>query len=151
MTQTLEDAILLAVNAHTGQKDKIGKDYVLHPLWVMNHIEGEKLKIVAVLHDVVEDTNVTLENLLNMGYSTEIVNAIDAITKRPGESRYSYLDRVMSNDLAFKVKNVDILHNTSTDRMRLLPESERERLVKKYKMDAEYIAKMGRKEKENDN
>lgn len=140
MEQTLEDAILLAVNAHAGQKDKIGKDYVLHPLWVMNHIDGNDLKIIAVLHDVVEDTDVSLEDLSNMGYSKEIVEAIDAITKRPGEERFAYLDRVMRNNLAFEVKKVDILHNTSKERMEQLSKSERKRLTEKYKRDEEYIA-----------
>ncbi len=136
---TLEDAILLAVNAHNGQKDKLGKEYILHPLWVMNHIEGDILKIVAILHDVVEDTNICLTDLSDMGYSTEIVEAIGAITQRPGEDRHAYLDRVMGNSLALQVKKVDILHNTSDERMKNLPDSDRKRLSEKYENDDMYL------------
>lgn len=136
---TLEDAILLAVNAHNGQKDKLGKEYILHPLWVMNHIEGNLPKIVAVLHDVVEDTNICLTDLSDVGYSTEIVEAIDAITQRPGEDRHAYLDRVMGNSLALQVKKVDILHNTSDERMKNLPDSERKRLSEKYENGDKYL------------
>ncbi|MDD4588805.1 MAG: hypothetical protein PHG06_00050 [Parabacteroides sp.] len=139
----LEDAILLAVNAHNGQKDKLGKEYILHPLWVMNHIEGHNLKIIAVLHDVVEDTNITLSTLSELGYPAEIVEAIDAITKRPGEDRHAYLDRVMSNPLALQVKKVDTLHNTSDERMKCLPDDERKRLSEKYENDAKYIRSKG--------
>ncbi|MEN6293596.1 MAG: hypothetical protein ABFD07_16475 [Methanobacterium sp.] len=139
MKPTLEETILLAVNAHHGQKDKIGKDYILHPLWVMNHIEGYDEKIVAVLHDVVEDTTVSLEDLRNLEYSEKIINALDALTKRADESRFEYLDRAMSNELALAVKKVDIRHNSSEERLNQLPESERERLIKKYKGDVEYI------------
>lgn len=141
---TLEDAILLAVNAHHGQKDKLGKEYILHPLWVMNHIDGDDLKIIAVLHDVVEDTNIGLSTLYELGYPTEIIEAIDAITKRPDEDRHAYLDRVMSNPLALQVKKVDTRHNTSDERMKCLPDDERKRLSENYENDAEYIErKMG--------
>lgn len=136
---TLEDAILLAVNAHNGQKDKIGRDYILHPLWVMNHIDTEKLKIIAVLHDVVEDTEISIEDLCNLGYSTKIIDAIDALTKRPDESRHEYLDRIMENILALEVKKVDIKHNSSEERLNRLPESERDRLINKYTDDIIYL------------
>lgn len=136
---TLEDAILLAVKAHHGQKDKLGKEYILHPLWVMNHIDGDYLKKIAVLHDLVEDTDISLTDLYEMGYPSEIVEAIDALTKRPGEDLHAYLDRVMSNPLALPVKKVDTMHNTLDERMKCLPEAERKRLIEKYKNDAEYM------------
>lgn len=150
MKPTLEDAILLAIEAHKDQKDKIGKEYILHPLWVMSHIdetllyEKDDLRIIAVLHDVVEDTEITLEDIHDRGYSKKIVDAIDAITKRPGEERFAYLDRVMDNHLALMVKKIDTRHNTSPERMDKLSRSEQIRLAKKYDKDAEYFANKDR-------
>jgi len=86
---TLEDAILMAVEAHRGQKDKAGAAYILHPLRVMLYMETETEMMVAVLHDVIEDTKetkkVTIEYLKEAGYSEEVLQAIDCLTRRDGE------------------------------------------------------------------
>ena len=76
----LEKAIRIATEAHEGQTDKAGKEYILHPLRVMNSCESETEKICAVLHDVVEDTDITLEHLGNEGFSDEILRGLDLLT-----------------------------------------------------------------------
>src|SRR5277367_2313821 len=83
---TLEDAIALAVEAHRGQTEKAGQPYILHVLRVMFRCETEVERIVAVLHDVVEDTGRSFDDLRRLGYSEEVLAALDCVTKREGES-----------------------------------------------------------------
>lgn len=82
----LEKAIQIAVKAHTGQVDKAGQPYIMHPLRVMFDCETETEMICAVLHDVVEDSDITLEDLRNEGFSDEVVEVIDRLSKREGEN-----------------------------------------------------------------
>jgi (p)ppGpp synthase/HD superfamily hydrolase len=130
---TLEDAVILAATAHKGQKDRADLPYILHPLNVMLGLDpsDEKALIVAVLHDVVEDTSVTLENLCEKGYSEEIVSAVEALTKKidpnaagtgfydeKGTEKYShFIRRVKENPLATKVKIADLQHNADLGRL----------------------------------
>ena len=79
-----KEALAFAVEAHKGQKDKGKKPYIYHPIYVAEHVEGDIAKSVAYLHDVVEDTKYTLEDLRNAGFSDEIVDAVDVLTKRDG-------------------------------------------------------------------
>ncbi|MFK8052343.1 MAG: HD domain-containing protein, partial [Woeseiaceae bacterium] len=108
---TLEKAIEIAASAHAGQVDKAGQPYILHPLRVMMNVEGNDAKICGVLHDVVEDTNVTLEALREHGFSEVVVEAIDALTKRRRETRMDAAHRAAANDLACRVKLADNLDN----------------------------------------
>jgi (p)ppGpp synthase/HD superfamily hydrolase len=128
----LKLAIEIAAKAHAGQYDKQEQPYIQHPIAVMWAVEafGDEAKMVAVLHDVVEDTSVTLDDLRQQGIPEVVVVAVDAISKRKGESYETYLSRVQENDLAFKVKVEDIKHNLS--RMKGLPPREVEYLTKKY-------------------
>lgn len=130
--QQLIDAIRIAVDAHGIQLDKAGMPYILHPLHVMNNVDEIDAKIVAVLHDVVEDTAQTLEGLRYYGFSAEVIDAIDAITKRKGESYDDYLTRVKANPLALRVKLADIAHNSSPKRLDYLDNHERKYLEGKY-------------------
>ena len=84
---TLERAIQVAVSAHAGQVDKAGQPYILHPLRVMLHVSGLHERISAVLHDVVEDTDLTLEDLAGEGFPDDVIMALEALTKREGETR----------------------------------------------------------------
>lgn len=111
-------AIALAQIAHRGQKDKSGHPFVGHPLRVMARVApDEKAMTVAVLHDVVEDTPVTKQILATM-FTAEIVEAVDAISQRKeaGETYRDYLDRVVANELAAKVKLADLRDNMDPDR-----------------------------------
>lgn len=112
----VEMALQLATKAQKGQHDKTGKDYIEHPKAVAAMLESQEEKIVAYLHDVVEDTYVTLEDLKKMGFSDKVISAIDAITKRDNEDHEEYIKRVSANDLAKKVKLCDMYHNSDIRR-----------------------------------
>lgn len=128
----LERAIQLATQAHEGQVDKAGKPYIGHPLRVMNNLTTLEEKIVGVLHDTIEDTNLTLHQLSQQGFSTEIIAAVEAITKRHGEDYETYLQRVLKNAIALKVKIADMSDNL--DETRIAKPTERdEQRWEKYK------------------
>lgn len=117
MTDLLQRAIDLATQMHEGQLDKAGAPYISHPISVMNQVETMEEKIVAVLHDAIEDTPLTLADLEREGFPARVLAAIDAISKREGESAESYLARVMANRLALRVKIADITDNMRLDRI----------------------------------
>jgi (p)ppGpp synthase/HD superfamily hydrolase len=113
-------AIAVAAKSHEGQFDKGGSPYILHPLTVMHKLGSEdpELNQIAILHDVVEDTEVTLNDLVNLGFSDRVVTAIDALTKRSGESYAAYLARVASCKDATLVKLPDLQHNSDLRRLK---------------------------------
>lgn len=124
----LEDAISLAVEAHRGQHDKAGQPYILHPLRVMMRLETEVERTVAILHDVVEDTPYTLARLRELGYSEEILSALDALTRRPSESYEEFIERLRPQALARRVKLADLEDNMDIRRLRAVGPKEAERL-----------------------
>jgi (p)ppGpp synthase/HD superfamily hydrolase len=131
-TFTLDDAIQLARRAHEGQLDKSGRPYIAHPLRVMGHVRDEHERMAAVLHDVVEDTDVTLDDLAALDCPPDVLAAVAAISKHPGEAQSDYLARVMANPIALTVKRADIADNMSADRMGRLDTATQERLTAKY-------------------
>lgn len=133
-TFTLDDAIQVARRAHEGQLDKAGRPYIGHPLRVMGAVTGEHERMTAVLHDVVEDTEVTLTDLAAAGCPIAVLDAIAAISKRPGEDVRAYLARVVANPIARTVKRADIADNLSPDRLARLDADTRERLRAKYEV-----------------
>jgi hypothetical protein len=112
----LEQVISLAALAHSGQKDKGGQPYILHPLRVMLSLDTEEERVVAVLHDIVEDTNWTLDALA-ITFPRSIVAAVDALTKREGESYTAFIRRVSLNPLARRVKIADLKDNLDMRRI----------------------------------
>lgn len=113
-----EKALSLAHKAHAGQKDKGGKDYISHPVTVSSFTEGSFVSITAaLLHDVVEDTPYTLDDLREMGFGEEIVNCVDSLTRRAEEKRSEYLERVARNTDAVYVKLADLRHNSDLSRI----------------------------------
>jgi (p)ppGpp synthase/HD superfamily hydrolase len=129
---TLADAVALATSAHDGQVDKSGRPYIGHPLRVMASVEGEHAQMAAVLHDVIEDTTVTAEDLTARGCPSDVVDAVVALSHLPGEPQEDYLRRVAANPLALLVKRADIADNLSPARMARLDEATRARLEIKY-------------------
>jgi (p)ppGpp synthase/HD superfamily hydrolase len=119
---TIEQALQIAAKAHEGQKDKDGKPYILHPLRVMAAVEGEEAKVVAVLHDVVEDTAVTLDDLRAAGFSETILTAVQCVTHRQEEPYADYVVRCKANDIARRVKLADLEDNSRLDRVLLRPQ-----------------------------
>jgi (p)ppGpp synthase/HD superfamily hydrolase len=128
----LERAIQIAVEAHYGQKDKGNSAYILHPLRVMHNVKEYNEKIIAILHDVIEDTNVTLDDIRNEGYPEEIIFALDCITKRKGEVYKDYLDRVKQSELSRIVKLADLEDNCDLSRINFPVQKDFDR-VQKYK------------------
>ena len=116
-TLTLERAIVIATEAHAGQIDRAGASYVLHPLRVMLAVSTEAERIVGVLHDVVEDTDVTMEQLRAEGLTDEFAAALDAVTKWPGETRMQAAARAAADPIARAVKLADNLDNMDLGRI----------------------------------
>ena len=130
----LERAIEIAVEAHKGQVDKGGQPYILHPLRVMMSVDLELEKIVAVLHDVVEDSNWTFEALLAEGFSIEVIEALKSVTKEsPDEDYDSFIQRAIRNPIGRKVKIADIRDNLDVTRIPELGEKDLQR-ISKYKI-----------------
>ena len=129
---TLKRAIEIATEAHQGQFDKSGKDYIGHPLRVMGMGKTEEEKIVGVLHDVIEDTDWTFEKLAEEGFSQEIISALRCVTKLSENENYDdFIDRVKKNPLAVAVKINDLTDNMDIRRLPYLSDKDVKRL-KKY-------------------
>lgn len=114
---TLERAIQIAAAAHAGQFDKAGQPYILHPLRVMLRVTSERERIAAVLHDVVEDTDVTLEQLASEGFERVVLSAVEALTKQPGETRLQAAARAAADPIARAVKLADNTENMDLSRI----------------------------------
>lgn len=125
-------AIKIASNAHYGQYDKGGNPYILHPLKVMNYCKSVdvEVKMIAILHDVVEDTNITLEDLIARGFSERVIAGVDAMTKREGECFEDYVKRLLDNNDAIIVKMGDLRDNTDVRRLRGLSQKDFKRMEK---------------------
>ncbi|WP_438301378.1 HD domain-containing protein [Pseudomonas sp. NMS19W] len=117
MTQTLERAIAIAATAHAGQVDKGGAPYILHPLKVMLRMSSLEERIVAVLHDVVEDSGISLDDLRKEGFSEEVLSAIESVTKVPGESYEDFVERAAQNSIGRVVKLADLEENSDLSRI----------------------------------
>ena len=114
---TIERAIEIAANAHAGQRDKAGQPYIFHPLRVMFRVDGEHEQMAAVLHDVVEDTAITIDDLAREGFPSEVLRAIAALTKLPGETRLEAAARAAADPIARKVKLADNAENMDLSRI----------------------------------
>jgi (p)ppGpp synthase/HD superfamily hydrolase len=114
---SLERAVELAAKHHAGQRQRNGTPYLLHPLYVMQRVEGLPAKIVAVLHDVVEDTLLTLEDLRAEGFSSEVVEAVRLLTRLDNVSYEDYVHALAHNPLARTVKLADLRHNIDLTRL----------------------------------
>jgi len=130
----LERAIAIAAKAHEGQVDKAGNPYLDHPLFVMKNVNSLEQKIVAVLHDAVEDSELTLEQLRSEGFPEVLVSAIAAITKIEGEAYAAYVERVIANPIALRVKIADVTHNLDIRRIANPTEADFQRIAKYQKV-----------------
>lgn len=135
----IEKAIALALDAHTGQTDKAGKPYILHPLRVMQQLETETEQIVGVLHDVVEDSEYTFEDLENCGFPNEAIAAIKLVTKQPGVDYQAYLANIKSNSIARNVKLADLQDNMNLQRLQTITEKDLQRQAK-YKKAVDFLS-----------
>jgi hypothetical protein len=132
MSFLLDDAIRIAREAHAGQVDKSGRPYIGHPMRVMSQVNGEYAQMAAVLHDVVEDTPITPDDLRTAGCPEPVVTAVIALSKQPGEPMPDYLRRVAADPIAVPVKRADIADNSNPIRMSALDPQTQDRLKAKY-------------------
>ena len=129
----LDAAIALACRVHAGQVDKSGKPYILHPLRLMLQFEDMDSQLAAVLHDVIEDGNISLDELRGIGLSETVVEAVGCLTKRPGETYEGYIERIGEVELARRVKLRDLRDNMDTTRLAALSPADLERLAKYHR------------------
>ena len=107
----------IANEAHEGVLDKCGEPYIYHPRRVRDKVFSQKAKMVAILHDVVEDTGWTLDDLRKEGFEEDVVLGIDGMTRRVDESYMQFIRRLSENDLSVEVKVFDIADNTDLNRI----------------------------------
>ena len=134
----IEKSLSIAIRAYAGKFDKAGSEYIKHPLRVMAKMKTDAEMSVALLHDVIEDSEITADDLLSEGIPTEVVDAIICLTKIDNESYQDFIVRVKSNELAVKVKIADIEDNINVLRLEFLSDTDLER-VKKYHSAWRYL------------
>ena len=135
---TLERAIEIAARTHAGQTDKGGAPFILHPLRVMLRVAPGAQQIVAVLHDVVEDSDVTFEDLEREGFSAEVVKGLRAVTKVEGESYEDFVARAARDPVGKAVKLADLMENSDLSRIAEPSRKDLER-VEKYGRAIAYL------------
>jgi len=133
-------ALSIARQAHEGQLDKEGVDYIEHPIYVASQVDTEEEKAVALLHDVIEDSPVSAEELLQAGLPETVVTAVQVLTKKKEQDYQTYLENVKKNPLARVVKLADLKHNSDLSRLSSITEKDRERL-KKYKKAIDFLSR----------
>jgi (p)ppGpp synthase/HD superfamily hydrolase len=126
----LERALQIAVQAHAGQKDKSGAAYIFHPLRVMMRCTHPTAKIVALLHDVVEDTDVTFEQLEKEGFSPEVLATLRLVTHDPKVSYEDYIESIAQDKLATEIKIADLEDNSDIRRLQQVDDKAIARLRK---------------------
>ena len=141
MKNMLGRAIEIAASAHAGQVDKGGKAYILHPLWVMDRVRhlGEDYMIVAVLHDVIEDSEWTLTDLIKEGFDPNVRYALSLLTHDPADQYDDYIRKIATDPIAKAVKLCDLEHNTKLTRLKGLRKKDFDRLEKYHRAYTYFI------------
>jgi len=129
----LETAIEIALHAHAGQKSKDGSPYILHPLRLMTRMQTDEDRMAAVLHDVVEDSAVTLEDLAHAGFPPAVLEAVRLLTHEEGVGYEEYVDRLKGNAMARRIKLADLEDNSDIRRLSGIEEKDMERLRKYHR------------------
>lgn len=142
--EMLDKALLIATNAHHGQFDKGGAPYILHPLKVMHYLKSddEELMCMALMHDVVEDTNVTYVDLRAAGISERVIDALKLLTKQRGQTLGEYKEAIFSSPDAMKVKMADLRHNSDIRRLKGVTEKDIARMAKYHTFYLEIKARL---------
>ena len=135
MKNMLGKAIEIAATAHSGQVDKGGKPYILHPLWVMDRVRhlGEDYMIVAILHDVMEDSEWTFSDLISEEFNQNVMYALSLLTHDPAVSYDDYIKLIATDPIAKAVKLRDLEHNTKVTRLKGLKKKDFDRLEKYHR------------------
>lgn len=147
-TKVLSEAILISCQGHYGQYDKGGNPYILHPMQVMRSLQflGDfEVMAMAILHDVIEDTDMTYEELRKRGMTERVIDGVRRLTKVPGESQDEYLEKVKGSRDSIMVKMADLRHNSDLTRMRGVSEKDFKRVAKYMRMYDELEMALGEK------
>ena len=137
-TPMTKKAMKLCFSAHKDQVDKSGLPYVFHPFHLAEQMEDEDTTIVALLHDVVEDTKVTFADLAQIGFSQQVIEAIQVMTHPEGVPYMEYVARIKENPIARRVKLADLRHNSDLSRLDHVDEKALAR-VEKYHVAMELL------------
>ena len=132
-------AMEIAYQAHHGQRDKGGAPYVFHPFHLAEQMETELEVTAALLHDVVEDTAVTLEELRQAGISEEVLTILELLTHRKGEAYMDYIRRLLPNPVARKIKLADLMHNSDMSRLGMEDQEKIQYFQEKYRPALELL------------
>lgn len=132
----LATAISVAAEAHLNQLDKGGSPYILHPIKVMHYLKTKDMELMAmaVMHDVVEDSGYTIESLRNLGFSERILDGLDRVTKKEGQTPEEYFERICGSHDAIRVKLADLRHNTDIRRLKGVTDKDLLRMRKYHDM-----------------
>ena len=137
-TDLTRKAITVAYNAHQGQLDRAGLPYILHPLHVAEQMKDEDTCVVALLHDVIEDTDLTLENLREYGFTEAQIEGVRVMTREEDADYFEYIRSVKTNPLALAVKLEDLKHNSDVTRIIEMTDKDLQR-IEKYKKAMEIL------------
>lgn len=130
-SKKIKQAMKIAYKAHDGQYDKNGYPYIHHPFHLAEQMETEEEIIVALLHDVVEDSKISIKQLKEAGFSDEVITAVSLLTKPKETDYFDYIRRISSDPIAKKVKMADLMHNRDLSRLSRVTEKDWQR-AKKY-------------------
>ena len=147
--ELLGKMLVIATNAHAGQYDRGGKPYILHPLKVMHYLKSddEELQVIALGHDVIEDTSVTYQDLRDAGFTDRIINGIRGLTKLPGQTYDEYKQQVFANRDSMLVKSSDLRHNSDIRRLKGVTEKDIARIAKYHQFYLEIQAQLNEQDK----
>ena len=121
-TPATKEAMKLCYEAHKDQFDYNGIPYVFHPFHIAEQMKDEDSTVVALLHDVVEDTDYSIEDLIAMGFNIRVIEALKLLTHNDDTPYINYLERIKTNELAKTVKIADVLHNADQTRLDVIDE-----------------------------
>lgn len=138
-TNLTKKAMKIAYNAHLNQVDKSGMPYIFHPIYIAERMDDEESTIVALLHDTIEDSDLTICDLKMEGFSESVIKALECLTHDKNIQYEEYIQRIKDNPLAKKVKKVDLEHNSLLERLEIVDESVMNRL-KKYEKAKEMLS-----------
>ena len=137
-TTDSKKALQLCFDAHKNQKDKSGLPYVFHPFHLAEQMKDEASTITALLHDVLEDTSYTIENLRTLGFSEQVLDALELLTHQPEISYMDYVAGLKHNPIARAVKLADLQHNSNLSRLNVVTPQDEKR-VEKYRAAMELL------------
>lgn len=139
-TDLTKKALKLCFEAHKEQVDKTGMPYVFHPFHLAEQMDDEISTICALLHDVVEDTDTTFADLLNMGFPQEVVDVLKLLTHDDAVPYLDYVKKISTNSVAKQVKIADLKHNSDNTRLYVVDDKALER-CKKYQQALDILSK----------